>query len=361
MTRVPNFFSTGSKKILHFTKEIALWQDKRVFPPIVLEIHPTERCNHACPHCQAQLTISRRSNNLLKKQGADLDFPLLETVWEYPPQAIIISGNTGDPLVHPTIGDLFDSIYERQIPCVLITNGKNLTEVLIHKALRTCVGIRVSMDADCAELYQKTHGVRHFEWQQLLNNVKLLSDIRSQHLYSCDIGVGYLTNEQTRGGIVQATRIARGLGVDYIQFRPFHYDTTDVLEEIEEAATYQTDNFEVYASYQKYDILGKSHRPYTQCHGAYFFSVLDARGDVYMCCHTIKVDSARLGNISQQSWQSLLESQHKRTTIDSFSVQHCIPLCRLHAVNTTLEEVKDRSSIEPPELPEKILRHVMFL
>lgn len=354
-----NFFSQGSEKIYYFEERLKRFLTKDVINPVVVEIHPTERCNHGCPQCQAIYAVSTTKKNMLKKRGADMDFTILEGLWETQLEGIVISGNTGDPLMHPDIGSLLDSIKEKNIPCLFFTNGQNLTEDIARKIFTTCRGVRISLDAHNADLYQKTHGVVKQAWDQVIANIKMCVGIKEELNHFCDFGIAYLTKELTREGMVPATCLARDIGVDYIQFRPFHFTFDDVTKELSMCEKLQTKKFKVYGSYQKYDLFHSIQRDYDTCHGANFYNVIDACGDVYMCCHTIKNSQAVLGNMYEKSWQEIIKS--KQDVISQFSVADCIPLCRLHGVNTSLEKVKRMGEIPNIELSEAVKKHVMFL
>ncbi len=358
-----NVFAVGSSKILMFEKHLAAWSGGKPGVPVTLEIHPSERCNHKCPDCQAQFAVSKKEMRTRAALGAELDLAWLDSVWEQPPQGIIISGNTGDPLMHPRIGDLLELVASKRIPMVLITNGEALTPELARLAVRVCRGIRISLDAADAGMFLRTHGVRAESWQRVTASVKLLADTRTAlglSVEDCLMGAGYLVDGRTQPGMVAAARLAKSLGADYIQFRPYHTRATDIETEVQACAALEGDGFRVFASQQKYSLLKRPGRSYTQCHGAYFFTVLDARGDLYICCHHVGNPAAQLGNLREQSWSEWLGSQERRR-IDAFSVSGCLPFCRLHVHNEALQAMQDGREILAPELTDEQRRHAAFL
>jgi pyruvate-formate lyase-activating enzyme len=225
-----NIFSTGAQKLLFYPQRIDNWQNGKPIVPITLEIQPSERCNHHCPHCQGKFALERLDALNRSKNGALLDLSLLKTIWELPPEGIVISGNTGDPLLHPEIDKLLMVLGDRSIPSVLITNGQLLTSDLADLIVQICRGIRISIDAYDEHSFALTHGVKN-SWPRLMENISALVETKRKYPAShCHIGVGFLTSARSKPWMLPATHLAKSLGVDYIQFRPYHYDTTDVID-----------------------------------------------------------------------------------------------------------------------------------
>ena len=323
-----NIFSAGAAKLGAFPEQLERWRSDAPLSPVTVEIQPTEQCNHRCPACQGHFPLSRSEAQRACSWGSHLNLAKLESVWESPPSGIVLSGNTGDPLPHPQIEQLLVDLRQRNLPTVLITNGEAMTPEVAEQALATCRGIRVSLDAHDAESFARAHGRRADSWARVLEAIATVVSTRARlKLHSrCRVGVGYLTKEATRTGMVTATLLARELGVDYIQFRPYHFQSHDVRREIAECRKAENGSFRVLASDQKYDQFQDQTRTYGRCHGAWFYTVIDARGDVYVCCHHVGRDEARIGSLESQRWRELLIGVHRRAVIDRFPNQSCVPL-----------------------------------
>lgn len=340
------------------------WERKEPIPPVTLEIQPSERCNHHCPACQAQYSMSRVEARRRAKLGSFLDLNLIQTIWQAPPDGIVISGNTGDPLLHPDIDGLLNLLGERGIPTVVITNGQAITEGLAAVLVRTCTGIRVSLDAHDAHSSQLSHGTRTKDWYAVLLGISNLITAREEAGLTCGnclIGVGYLTARNTVSGMKNGTRLARSLGVDYIQFRPFHHDQTPIDAELQECEREATPpQFRVMASDQKYRRFAAPIRNYKHCEAAWFYTVLDARGDLYLCCHHVGNPAARIGSLREQSWLEFITGDTRRSIIDTFSTQNCLPFCRLDSENELLAIAK-KDGITVAKLTPEIERHRVFI
>ena len=357
-----NVFNSGAAKLLSFHQTVNGWLTGRETIPICVEIQPTERCNHRCPDCQAKYALPRREVRRRAQSGTDLDLELLKSLWDELPRGVVISGNTGDPLIYPQLVPLLNELRQRSIPTVLICNGEGMNPEIASAAVSTCKGIRVSLDAFDPTSFRRSHGVQGESWERVLAGLQLLLDARreTEATSSCLIGVGYLTDERTRPGMTKATRLARASGVDYIQFRPYHYRKGDVEAELDECRSLRTEAFEVLSSSQKYR-ADSDVRSYATCHGASFYTVIDAAGDVYMCCHHVGNPNARLGSLRETVWRELLASEARGRVMTAFRLGNCPPLCRLHSQNEALEEIRLTGVVPRVNLTGTALEHRMFL
>lgn len=358
-----NFFSTGAQKLLLYKEEINKWKSGESLIPITLEIQPSEICNHLCPQCQGKIALTKKEARIRSRNGSLLDFSLLESVWKNPPKGIVISGNTGDPLLHPEIDWLLEKANIEGIPSVLITNGQAITTCIAEKMINNCRGVRISIDSFDKESFHQSHGGSSDQWEELINNINLLVKIKKSNIKSnCQIGIGFLTNSFTKKWMKSATIFAKKNGVDYIQFRPFHYDNTNVMSELKQCENEENSSFKVLSSYQKYSRLGDiQNKSFLNCQAAWFYTVLDARGDFYICCHNVGNAEARLGTLKDSTWEEYCKSELRRKIIGCFSTGVCIPNCRLQTQNEMLKKIRNKKFVTPNSINKQILYHSMFL
>jgi radical SAM protein with 4Fe4S-binding SPASM domain len=356
-----NIFSLGAEKLLMYPERIRDWQMNKAIIPVTLEIQPSEQCNHHCPSCQGKYILG--AINALKRSrfGPNLDLSLLDSIWECPPEGIVISGNTGDPLMHPEIDRLLSELKAHFMPCVLITNGQLLTKQLSKLIVDTCQGIRISLDAFDHFSFKLTHGVGKNCWDKLMENIEKLVLTKNNNNSQCLIGLGFLTSRKTKAWMMPATELAKSLGVDYIQFRPYHFDTTNVLRTLKICESLEDDNFRVFSSFQKYSNLGECFRNGLEsCQAAWFYTVLDARGDLYICCHNVGKKNAQVGSLTKESWKTFISSPRRHKIIRDFRDERCIPNCRLQTQNEILRNI---ANISPPSfnMSKEIMQHAAFL
>ncbi len=357
-----NIFSSGASKLFLFPKKIENLKNNKAIIPTTLEIQPSERCNHFCPNCQSKIEFSKEVANEKKLNGVFLDFSILASIWEYPPDGIIISGNTGDPLLHPQITDLLQTIKNNNIPMVLITNGQNLNFKISKIILKCCTGIRISIDSYNSVSFSNTHGGSYSQWNKLLSNLKLLIKLKNELNSKCLIGYGYLTNKNTKEGMLNATKLAKKLNFDYIHFRPYHFDETSINKELKNCSYEETKDFKVYSSDQKYKLLNNPKRNYKKCLGAWFYTVIDPNGELYICCHHIGNQKAYLGSLLKNNWHDIIYSNSREKTINEFNTTNCLPNCRLHTQNELLNNLLlDKNSNYKKIENKLIISHGSFL
>jgi MoaA/NifB/PqqE/SkfB family radical SAM enzyme len=360
-TPAPNVASAGALKIASFADRLSDYENRRPVLPITVEIQPTERCNHKCPDCQAHYSLGMKEIRKRAIGGADLDIDQLASLWERPPAGIVISGNTGDPLLHARIADLIETAGRHAQGVFFITNGQAMTPELAELIAANCTVIRISLDGWDAPSFIRAHG-RTAEWETVLRSIRMVAAARDRRaalgLNAVEVSVGYLTDERSAAGIVEAARISRDHGANLIQFRPYHHRAVDHSAELAEARKLETATFRIVASDHKYLEIGKG-RGYTRCDGARFATVIDALGDIYMCCHLVGTPTARTGSIYETPWPVWVESHEREWAIRDFDVSGCLPLCRLDAVNKALQ--RGIVPIRPEVLTADVRRHRNFL
>ena len=149
----------------------------------------------------------------------------------------------------------------------------------------------------------------------------------------CTIGVGYLTGEVNRGGIViSAQAWSHQPGVDYINFRPFQGDKVDFSKELAEAKKYETEAFHVLFKPHKYEKWWNI--TYSKCYFQYLYPLIAADGNLYPCCDMRGKKKYIIGNIYKNSLQQLWNK--KRKLID---FKDCMPNCIGHKTNQLLNEI----------------------
>jgi MoaA/NifB/PqqE/SkfB family radical SAM enzyme len=319
----------GQAKLLNHPEKILAWMQSAAESLVTVEIDLTNRCNNLCPGCAGGRATT----------AAELTFDeaivYLEDLCALGAKGVIFTGG-GEPLLHPRA---LDVIRYAKLVCRmdvgLITNGlvlaahPELSEELVH----LCTWIRISLDADGPEMYQATHGVNRY-YAVVAAIAYLVTCKQEQAGAIATIGVGFLTGPATVGGMEGFLQVATELEVDYAQFRPFHGDDTDIRPEYERLkALYPVAT----ASIQKYDHFDDAvKRPYTECHGRHFTTVIGADANVYVCCHMRGIAKYAIGNLRVAPLATVWAARH-HVPID---FADCPLFCRADEFNRMLFELK---------------------
>ena len=336
----------SSDKILKHIDRVNDWLSGCNPPPITVEIDMTNLCNHKCPECVSSYFRMPDASSLSK----ELSSRIIGELKEAKIRGLIFTGG-GEPLCNVyTIGAV-ELAKGFGLDIGFITNGALLDKDAGRTLLNCCTWIRISVDASDEVMFQKTHGMNGKEFKLILENVKELANIKRQTGSSCTIGVGYLTSEATISGMTDAAKVCSRMNVDYIQFRPmqihhggkFDYHWADADKHIEECLKYSRNGYKVLFSRHKYDMMkdAKFGRNYGKCYGHQFATVISASGKMYVCCHLRGYEKYCIGDLRQNSFEEIWNSEHRKKVCEGIDFKDCIPLCRDNTFNQILWNIKE--------------------
>lgn len=294
----------SSDKILKHLDRVTLWLKGENVPPITMELDLTNRCNHHCPGCIGGRTGAQDLKNPLK---------IIDQIASFGVKAVTFTGG-GEPLLHPQVLDSVKWAKKKGLDVGFITNGSLLNEENSEVLVKNCVWVRVSLDASNPKEFGDTHGLDADVFYQVVKNIGLLAQTKKGLKTKCIVGVGYLTNQKMLKGMLPATRLCKKLGVDYLQFRSFHWDFTDISKELKKCKKLETKDFLVLYSKHKYEWMKDPNlgRDYQECYGHQFASVICADGNMTLCCHTRGDKKFTLGNLYQHSIKEIWSSKKRQ-------------------------------------------------
>lgn len=337
-----------SDKILKHLDRVNHWLIGGNPYPVTVELDMTNQCNHACPDCMGTMS---------KDKSATLPGKIVDTIIELSNRnvkAITFTGG-GEPLIANNTMLMIGGAKRLGIETALITNGSLLSQSIAICLVTACTWIRISLDAGSPEMYKETHGMNEDVWNKTLGKIKMLVDIKKKQQSNTTIGIGFLTRESTVADMLPATKIAKELGVDYIQFRPYHYDNFDIfkygifkygyLQQCK--AICENEIFKVICSYNKYEDIKEMHdngglytRKYGKCYGHNFTTVIGADYKVYLCCHMRGKEKYCLGDLTKDTFETIWSSKRRKEVIKNIDFNDCPPFCRCDPFNKILWELK---------------------
>jgi len=304
------------------------WLDNKNPPPITLEIDLTNRCNNNCPKCIG-----------FRQPLVDMENPkrIIKEVAKFGVRGIIFSGG-GEPLLHPELPECVKYASSLGLDVAVISNGLAMTKGMAWKLKPYCTWIRISLDAYKPETHERVHGVKDC-LKIVKENIKSLAKATGR----ATIGVGFLVSELVLDEMLPATEFCKEAGVDYIQFRPFHYDYTPIDKQLKQCLKLGTDKFKVLYSKGKYDDMKhKEDRGYSICYGQQFASVISATGKMYVCCHFRANERFCLGDLNTKSFAEIWNSRQRQAAIRRIDLTKCVPFCRCNSFNKILYSIKQK-------------------
>ena len=334
----------SSDKILNHLPEVAqLITDPVSVKPITVEWHLSNICTHNCPHCTFK--------NLPK--GDLFDYALVDDVIcdlrEMGVKAIVYSGG-GEPLEYDYSNSVFTKAHLAGIEQGLITNGKELWDLTIRKAIvENLSWCRISVDAVGQKTYTKTHGVDD-GFEALLRNIVELVKLRRKVKSKTKIGVSFLLTEDNYLDLKEAAYMFSQSGVDYFQVKPLVVKNAPevnpfwrgmLYNSLISLQDYETGDYKIYIQGHKFrDVLTKASLKFCKCHGHPFYPVITPSGKVYVCCMMIGREDCLYGTITKtKRFKDIWDSEIRYKIGKSVGVNHCPINCKLAETNKTLEAI----------------------
>lgn len=343
-------FSSG-KILAHLDKIATVKQSPQETPPITVEWHLSNQCNHDCPFCTFRESVhgSPHRAALFPEQLVD---KVIEDLKDLGVKAVVHSGG-GEPLLHPRVHDVMKKIKMASISQGLVTNGANIEKPEIAEAIiGTCDWVRISVDAGSQDVYEKTHG-KGRDFNQIRKNIKELVEKRKSQ--KPRIGVSFLLTMLNYPDLIKSAGLFKEVGVDYFQVKPIVISAEDRLSSGN--IFWRTEIFDQLAAlpaqavkphYKVYTLGFKfvdmmtavDRKQFRKCYGHPFYPVITPTGDVYVCCLMIGQTKFRYGTINpNMGFKQLWNSPQRSKIGESINVRDCPVNCKLSETNKVLEEI----------------------
>ncbi|MCW3129987.1 MAG: radical SAM protein [Methanophagales archaeon] len=272
-------------------------KNQEIPPPLCVEFEITNQCNTRCIMCDRWKWRREKelSHEDIKK--------ILSSLYNFGVKSIIFSG--GEPTLRDDFIDILNYAKELNLHIGILSNGSNITEEVAKTICKCADWVRISLDGSTKEIYEEVRLGGNFE--EVLNSLELLNKFKT--VGSCKIGICYtIVNKNTNDfeGMVKFCQDR-----EYIDFASFKFahgvnkflcdreQIQRVRKIIDEKKLYQERRMNL--DYLKWfiDYLGSenisSGKPLTsfynknafrfRCFTPYLFSLIDASGGVYPCCH----------------------------------------------------------------------------
>ncbi len=324
-------------------KEVINKLNKQDFssPPFAALVDITTKCNLGCPWCIDKYAISNEeipTERMLK---------LLEEFKGLGVLSIVYFGG-GEPLVHNGAGLIFEKTQKLGIDYAINTNG-----ILLHKVIPiisdSCSWIRVSWDAGDSEVYREIHHNKDF-FNQVVENTKNLAKYARG-----TVGVSFVVMESNIADISRATKIAKDIGCDFIQFKPQYtplksnkriidYYGGDlpimITDELSKAKGNEDNCFAVLITNSLNAIINKQpldqNRNYNYCAAQQFVSLINPNG-VYVCPNWRGAQEKSVGNIMNDSLVNIWKSDRRKEVVKQLDpLRECNLNCLRHNTNVLI-------------------------
>lgn len=277
--------------------------------PVSCEVDVSNLCNLDCSFCMFSKFRSKVRDMLDWQTYTSLIYQLKEVGC----RSITFTGG-GEPLLHPDFNQMADFAYYLGLDIGLITNGTRLNSLSNPAIFKF---IRVSLDAASPEVYHRVKGRNKFD--QVIQGIQQITQDKKVF-----VGLSYVVCEENCADIKEAQKVADGLNVKYIQFKPAYirkgksYEDYKIPKHIRSITTER--------------FIATDDLP---CRLAGLVGIVTADANVCFCCQYRGKFIA--GNLRTKKFKDLWNLRYKMQP----NIKECPP-CRYMAYANAYKAFKDR-------------------
>lgn len=334
-------------KILAYPETIIKLIKNKPISPINLEINLTNICNQRCVWCTYDYLHSN-SYSLDDKEVKDL----LEDANKLKIKSITWTGG-GEPTLHKSFKKLTLQAANYGIKQGLNTNGLLLKNDIINIICNNFTYIRISLDAASPKTYEVCHGINGKNWNKVIRNIKNLVEQKQRLKSNVTIGISFLISEKNYHEIEKLAHFARNIGVDYIQYKPvvdygpnkcsFYPEKIwdKSAKSLENIKALEDKNFNIKILDYKFNNIKDYKKIYNNCWACKVFASVGADGSVDLCCAHKGKKGFSLGNIKENSFYSIWQSNKIDEILSQINIHKCPPLCKGDEINRIINFIEN--------------------
>jgi cyclic pyranopterin phosphate synthase len=339
--------------------------------PVLVEIDPSNACNHGCYFCISSyihLPESRHLETFDRSQmPRDMMMSLCQDLIDMDVRAINWTGG-GEPTLNRHTKEAIKLIGDNsKIKMGMFTNGTlfdrwDMFDVLVDYM----TWVRISIDAGGKEAYNSIRRAKdNDDWDKMASNLNTLIEVNNSKGRRLDLGVGFVITPDTYEGILGFAEYFVGLDIDYCQFKPevvnrereggiqrdidFWNEKVEPL--LEKAKSILGEKFQI-NGYKLDDLENDPSfygRNYKKCLGSQIQPLVGADGHVYVCTNHRGYKQYSYGNLRDKSFKEIWNDLDTRRKImhqidDVECFANCTKLCKPHESNKILWQLSHAHS-----------------
>ena len=326
--------------------------------PLIVELDPTAVCNLACPGCISEDIIAQ-GNSFSGKRLLELGKELKEAGTK---GVVLIGG--GEPLSHPSIGELIEYFGKNDIHIGITTNGTFIDKYLKEIA-EYANWTRVSVDASTEKTFDQLRPSKNnkSQFNKVIKNMKQLTKIKKGKL-----GFSFLIRSESEGvisnvnEIYEAAKLAKEIGCDYFEIKPsYNYKNgmahtlvkhseniiNKIKEELKKAEKLVDKDYKIIKAITLDEALNgvkiKQEKSYTFCPVAELRTLITPTG-VFVCPYWRGNNKFKLGDVKNHSFTKMWNLDNKKEITSWLNPSiHCKELhCLRHESNLEILTIKEK-------------------
>lgn len=337
------------KRVSKFLDSVGNPEKLRTIFPIYVEISPVGACNHRCSFCSVDyIGYKPVILNLEKLKKVADDFH------KHDVKSVMFAGE-GEPFVNKQMTEIVEYYGQKDIDVAFTTNGTVIPDKFFGKALDYVSWIKVSVNGG-EESYQLIHKAKDNDFKKVFDNLKRLSSERDARGLKLKVGVQMVLLPHNAHEVLSLAQKVKEAGCDYFVVKPFsqhkssinrefeNLDYADFLKLEQELQSFNDQNFTVVFRANAISKKGDGSPTYAKCYSTpNFWAYIMASGDVYSCSAYLLDERFKLGNIGENSfaeiWQSDRRNSHCKFIENELDIKECRENCRMDEVNRYLSDL----------------------
>lgn len=360
-TRNNSKIFSPQKKVMANIDRIIQLLDSGTCAPVLVEVDPSNACNHGCYFCISSYIHLPESKHLetfdRSIMSKDMLMSICEDFVELGVRAVNWTGG-GEPTLNPNLKYAIEYLGKHKMKMGMFTNGTLLDKFdLFEYLVNYMTWVRFSIDSGTEKTFNHIRRPgKGQDWKKMLENLNKLIKLNEDKGGKIDIGVGFVITPDTYTEIVDFAKIFKDYNIKYCQYKPevvnrerdggiqrkkeFWGIIEPLLSEAKQILgdKYQINNYKL--DDLEFDTI-KYGRTYQKCLGSQISPTVGADGEVYVCTNHRGYKQYSYGNLSKKRfieiWNDLQIRKKMMNKIDDVEkFCNCTQLCKPHESNKAI-------------------------
>lgn len=345
--------------------------------PILVEVDPSNACNHGCYFCISSYIHLPESKDLRTYDKSvmprDMLIKLCDSFIRMGVKAINWTGG-GEPTVNPSLKEAIEYIgHNSDIEMGMFTNGTLLDKYdLFETLVDNMTWVRISVDAGTSKTYNSVRRTKgNQNWDKMVSNLEKLLEVNKSKGKKIDIGVGFVITPDSYTEILDFAKFFSKYDLDYCQYKPeivnrereggkqreIHFWKNNVDPLLNEAKNILGNKFQI-NGYKLNDLENDPEffgRTYKKCLGSQIQPCVGADGNVYVCTNHRGYKEYSYGSLFEKSFEDIWGDINKRKEImnqieNVECFKNCTQLCKPHESNKAIWNIYQNFGNEEYEI-----------
>jgi len=362
-----NIFNPQAKIYANADRALDFFENKNP-APVLVEIDPSNTCNHGCYFCISSYIHLPESKHLETYDKTVMPREiLLQTCKDFIDMGVRAINWTGggEPTINRHLKEAIEYIGKNSdIKMGIFTNGTLLDKWdLFDTMTEYMTWVRFSIDAGTPEKYNSVRRTKPNQgWDKMMQNLSKLIQSNNSKNRKIQIGTGFVITPDSYKEIVDFANNFAALDIDYCQYKPeivnreredgvqrdLEFWQNEVEPRLNEAKQILGDKFQI-NGYKLTDLIkdrSSFGRTYKKCLGSQLQPCVGADGEVYVCTNHRGYKQYSYGSLHTKTfkeiWDDILKRQQVMNQIETVECfKNCTKLCKPHESNKAMWDIHE--------------------